>query len=97
MPICPIQSDKMSTKCLLYLLCVNILFTRMLQKFAEDFDGRIEGKAKVMKQTEKLELSGGAKISSIFRVRFPGDVSRVEYNERKLRKEIGFAIKTSQG
>ena len=69
----------------------------MLQKFAEDFDGRIEGKVKVMKQAETLELSGGAKISSIFRVRFPGDVSRVEYNERKLRKEIGFAIKTSQG
>ncbi|KAI6646167.1 Dynamin-1 isoform X10 [Oopsacas minuta] len=73
------------------------IMMQMLQKFAEDFDGRIEGKAKVMKQTEKLELSGGAKISSIFRVRFPGDVSRVEYNERKLRKEIGFAIKTSQG
>lgn len=43
------------------------------------------------------QLSGGAKINRIFFERFPFELSKSEYDERQLRREITYAIKNIHG
>ncbi|CAB1324182.1 unnamed protein product [Coregonus sp. 'balchen'] len=66
----------------------------LMQKFAADFEKRIEGSGD---QVDTIELSGGAKINRIFHERFPFELVKMEFDERELRREISYAIKNIHG
>ncbi|XP_065197637.1 dynamin-1-like [Sycon ciliatum] len=65
-----------------------------LQTFSLDFEKSIEGSGDLV---DTSELSGGAKINKIFHERFPYELVKMEFDERELRREIGFAIKNLHG
>jgi len=68
---------------------------QMIHQLQQDFERSIEGSGSSTINT--LELSGGAKINSLFHERFPYELVRVELDEKELRKEIAFAIKNIHG
>ncbi|KAJ7986566.1 hypothetical protein DPEC_G00341200 [Dallia pectoralis] len=65
-----------------------------IQKFASDFEKRIEGSGDLV---ETMELSGGARINRIFHERFPFELVMMEFDERELRREISYAIRNIRG
>ena len=68
---------------------------QMIHQLQQDFERAIEGSGSSTINT--FELSGGAKINSLFHERFPYELVRVELDEKELRKEIAFAIKNIHG
>lgn len=63
---------------------------RMVQNFIDTFNQLIEGIGAGLKQKE---LSGGAKINTCFYHTFPIELSKVDPDERTLRKEIALVIR----
>eukprot|EP00123_Amoebidium_parasiticum_P017676 comp23942_c3_seq1/m.42318 comp23942_c3_seq1/g.42318 ORF comp23942_c3_seq1/g.42318 comp23942_c3_seq1/m.42318 type:complete len:841 (-) comp23942_c3_seq1:1211-3733(-) len=66
----------------------------LLHQFNDDWWKSIDGSGDMV---DLETLSGGAKINRIFHERFPYEMSKHEYDERQLRKEIMYAIKNIHG
>ena len=66
----------------------------MVQSFGVDFEKNIEGTGSEINTTE---LTGGAKINRIFHERLMYELTRIECNEKDLRKEISVAIQNIHG
>ncbi|PAA71982.1 hypothetical protein BOX15_Mlig010364g2 [Macrostomum lignano] len=64
-----------------------------INQFTEDYLQAIEGTGEVSTK----ELSGGAKINTIFHERFMYMLHQTESDERELRKEISYAIRNIHG
>lgn len=77
------------------LFIIVSIYCRMLQNFTQDIEKTIEGGSGTELDIDKL--SGGAKINRIFHERFPFELVRLQYDEKTLRKEIGFAIRNIHG
>ncbi|XP_035508811.1 dynamin 3a isoform X3 [Morone saxatilis] len=67
---------------------------QLVQRLAVDFEKLIEGSGD---QVDTISLSGGAKINRIFHERFPYELVKIESDERKLRREINYAIRNIHG
>lgn len=67
---------------------------QMVQHFVVDFEKRIEGSGD---HIDTVELSGGARINRIFHERFPFELVKMEFDEKELRREIGYAIRNIHG
>nr|QWX94534.1 dynamin [Platynereis dumerilii] len=69
------------------------ILLQLMNRFAQDLVSNIEGSGKV----NVKELSGGARINRIFHERFPFELVKIEFDEKRLRREIHFAIKNKRG
>ncbi|KNC79856.1 dynamin-3 [Sphaeroforma arctica JP610] len=67
---------------------------QLLHQFSDKWWKSIDGSADMVSFDD---LSGGARINRIFFERFPYELSKHEYDERLLRKEISYAIKNIHG
>uniref|UniRef100_A0A8C4DR16 Interferon-induced GTP-binding protein Mx n=1 Tax=Dicentrarchus labrax TaxID=13489 RepID=A0A8C4DR16_DICLA len=67
---------------------------QLVQHLAVDFEKLIEGSGD---KVDTISLSGGAKINRIFHERFPYELVKIESDERKLRREINYAIRNIHG
>lgn len=67
----------------------------MLHNFNQDFDKVIEGGTAEEINTENL--SGGARINRVFHERFPFELVKLQFDEKSIRRKIGFAIKNVYG
>ncbi|KAM9358544.1 dynamin 3a [Symphorus nematophorus] len=65
-----------------------------VQRLAVDFEKLIEGSGD---KVDTVNLSGGARINRIFHERFPYELVKIESDERKLRREINYAIRNIHG
>ncbi|XP_037325390.2 dynamin 3a isoform X2 [Pungitius pungitius] len=70
------------------------MLLRSVQRVAADFEKLIEGSRD---EVDTVNLSGGARINKIFHERFPCELSKFKSDERKLRREITFAIRNTHG
>lgn len=68
---------------------------RMIQQLQSDFDRAIEGSGTAT--VNVMELSGGAKINRLFHERFPYEIVNMKFQEKELRREIGYAIRNIHG
>ncbi|XP_071948137.1 dynamin-1-like isoform X2 [Antedon mediterranea] len=66
----------------------------MVQQFSENFDRILVGSGD---KVDTSELSSGAMINRIFHVQFPFEIVKMEYDERRLRREISITIKNALG
>jgi len=66
------------------------LMLRMVQEFIDIFNQMIEGIGAGLKQKE---LSGGAKINTVFYHTFPCEMAKVGVDEKTMRKEIAMTIR----
>jgi len=69
------------------------IMMQMVNRVTHDFEEMIEGGGNV----DTKSLSGGAKINTIFHLRFPGYLNEGRLDEAELRKEIGYAIRNIHG
>ncbi|MED6260875.1 Dynamin- GTPase protein, partial [Ataeniobius toweri] len=67
---------------------------QLVQRLAVDFEKLIEGSGD---KVDTVNLSGGARINKIFHERFPNELIKTEFDERKLRQEINYAIRNIHG
>ncbi|XP_042338778.1 dynamin 3a isoform X2 [Plectropomus leopardus] len=67
---------------------------QLVQHLAVDFEKLIEGSGD---KVDTANLSGGAKINRIFHERFPYELVKMESDDRKLRREINYAIRNIHG
>ncbi|KAM9761479.1 dynamin 3a [Menidia menidia] len=67
---------------------------QLVQRLAVDFEKLIEGSGD---KIDTANLSGGARINKIFHERFPYELVKIESDERKLRREINYAIRNIHG
>ncbi|XP_023139600.2 dynamin 3a isoform X2 [Amphiprion ocellaris] len=67
---------------------------KLVQRLAVDFEKLIEGSGD---RVDTVNLSGGARINRIFHERFPYELVKIESDERKLRREINYAIRNIHG
>ncbi|XP_030289319.1 dynamin 3a isoform X5 [Sparus aurata] len=65
-----------------------------VQHLAADFEKLIEGSGD---KVDTVSLSGGARINRIFHSHFPYELIKLESDERKLRREINYAIRNIHG
>ncbi|XP_078115740.1 dynamin 3a isoform X1 [Sander vitreus] len=65
-----------------------------VQRLAVDFEKLIEGSGD---RVDTVNLSGGARINRIFHEHFPNELVKIELDERKLRREINYAIRNIHG
>ncbi|XP_031167547.1 dynamin 3a isoform X1 [Sander lucioperca] len=65
-----------------------------VQRLAVDFEKLIEGSGD---KVDTVNLSGGARINRIFHEHFPNELVKIELDERKLRREINYAIRNIHG
>ncbi|XP_029285121.1 dynamin 3a isoform X2 [Cottoperca gobio] len=65
-----------------------------VQRLAVDFEKLIEGSGD---KVDTVNLSAGAKINRIFHERFPYELVKIELDEKKLRREINYAIRNIHG
>ncbi|KAM8745078.1 dynamin 3a isoform 4-T5 [Acanthopagrus schlegelii] len=65
-----------------------------VQHLAADFEKLIEGSGD---KIDTVNLSGGARINRIFHSHFPYELIKLESDERKLRREINYAIRNIHG
>ena len=68
---------------------------QLIQQLQADFERSIEGDGSAAINTS--ELSGGARINRLFHERFPFEITKIEFDERQLRREIAFAIRNVHG
>ena len=69
---------------------------KSIQILREDFERSIDGGSGAS-TINTVELSGGAKIKSLFHERFHLDIVRMEFNDKEIRREILFAIQNVRG
>ncbi|XP_070765486.1 dynamin 3a isoform X2 [Enoplosus armatus] len=67
---------------------------QLVQRLAVDFEKLIEGSGD---KVDTVSLSGGARINRIFHERFPYELVMIESDEKKLRREINYAIRNIHG
>eukprot|EP01134_Creolimax_fragrantissima_P003188 CFRG3188T1 len=67
---------------------------QLVHQFSDQWWKAIDGSADMVSFED---LGGGARINRIFFERFPYELSKHEYDERVLRKEISYAIKNIHG
>ncbi|XP_047229994.1 dynamin 3a isoform X2 [Girardinichthys multiradiatus] len=67
---------------------------QLVQRLAVDFEKLIEGSGD---KVDTGNLSGGARINKIFHERFPNELIKTGFDERKLRQEINYAIRNIHG
>ncbi|XP_008275655.1 dynamin 3a isoform X2 [Stegastes partitus] len=67
---------------------------KLVQRLAVDFEKLIEGSGD---KVDTVNLSGGARINRIFHEHFPYELVKIESDERKLRREINYAIRNIHG
>lgn len=67
---------------------------QLVQRLSVDFEKLIEGSGD---EVDTVTLSAGAKINRIFHERFPYELVKMESDEKKLRREINFAIRNIHG
>ncbi|XP_040926300.1 dynamin 3a isoform X2 [Betta splendens] len=67
---------------------------QLVQRLAVDFEKLIEGSGD---KVDTVHLSGGAKINRIFHERFPYELVKIKFDEKKLRQEINYAIRNIHG
>ncbi|KAI3368964.1 hypothetical protein L3Q82_025929 [Scortum barcoo] len=65
-----------------------------VQRLAVDFEKLIEGSGD---KVDTVNLSGGARINRIFHEHFPYELVKIESDEKKLRREINYAIRNIHG
>uniref|UniRef100_A0A8D0AEL0 Interferon-induced GTP-binding protein Mx n=1 Tax=Sander lucioperca TaxID=283035 RepID=A0A8D0AEL0_SANLU len=70
------------------------LLQSVIQRLAVDFEKLIEGSGD---KVDTVNLSGGARINRIFHEHFPNELVKIELDERKLRREINYAIRNIHG
>ncbi|XP_059197106.1 dynamin 3a isoform X2 [Centropristis striata] len=70
------------------------ILLKLVQRLAVDFEKFIEGSGD---KVDTVNLSGGARINRIFHERFPYELLKITSDERKLRREINYAIKNIHG
>lgn len=68
---------------------------QLIQQLKNDLERSIDGATSFDINTN--ELSGGARINRIFHERLPYEIQRMQYDEKKLRKEISIAIQNIRG
>uniref|UniRef100_UPI0037E77080 dynamin 3a isoform X2 n=1 Tax=Semicossyphus pulcher TaxID=241346 RepID=UPI0037E77080 len=67
---------------------------QLVQRLSVDFEKLIEGSGD---EVDTVSLSAGARINRIFHERFPYELVKMESDERKLRREINYAIRNIHG
>ncbi|XP_034561054.1 dynamin 3a isoform X2 [Notolabrus celidotus] len=67
---------------------------QLVQRLSVDFEKLIEGTGD---EVDTVNLSAGAKINRIFHERFPYELVKMESDEKKLRREINYAIRNIHG
>ncbi|XP_074524184.1 dynamin 3a isoform X2 [Halichoeres trimaculatus] len=67
---------------------------QLVQRLSVDFEKLIEGSGD---EVDTVTLSAGARINRIFHERFPYELAKMESDERKLRREITYAIRNIHG
>ncbi|XP_071343097.1 dynamin 3a isoform X2 [Trachinotus anak] len=67
---------------------------QLAQRLAVDFEKLIEGSGD---KVDTANLSGGARINRIFHEQFPYELVKIESDERKMRREINYAIRNIHG
>ncbi|CAJ1060096.1 dynamin 3a isoform X2 [Xyrichtys novacula] len=67
---------------------------QLVQRLSVDFEKLIEGTGD---DVETVSLSAGARINRIFHERFPYELIKMESDEKKLRREINYAIRNIHG
>ncbi|GAA6229380.1 dynamin-3 isoform X2 [Lates japonicus] len=67
---------------------------QLVQRLAVDFEKLIEGSGD---KVDTVNLSGGARINRIFHEYFPYELVKIESDERKMRREINYAIRNIHG
>ncbi|XP_018525753.1 dynamin 3a isoform X3 [Lates calcarifer] len=67
---------------------------QLVQHLAVDFEKLIEGSGD---KVDTVNLSGGARINRIFHEYFPYELVKIESDERKMRREINYAIRNIHG
>ncbi|KAF0042358.1 hypothetical protein F2P81_005890 [Scophthalmus maximus] len=67
---------------------------KLVQRWAVDFEKVFDGSGD---KVETVNLSGGARINRIFHEQFPYELVKIECDERKMRREINYAIRNIHG
>ncbi|XP_044054187.1 dynamin 3a isoform X2 [Siniperca chuatsi] len=67
---------------------------QLVQRLAVDFEKLIEGSGD---KVDTVNLSGGARINRIFHERFPYELVKIKSDEKKMRREINYAIRNIHG
>uniref|UniRef100_A0A8D3B3V1 Interferon-induced GTP-binding protein Mx n=1 Tax=Scophthalmus maximus TaxID=52904 RepID=A0A8D3B3V1_SCOMX len=67
---------------------------QLVQRWAVDFEKVFDGSGD---KVETVNLSGGARINRIFHEQFPYELVKIECDERKMRREINYAIRNIHG
>nr|XP_020459037.1 dynamin-3 isoform X2 [Monopterus albus] len=67
---------------------------QLVQHLAVDFEKLIEG---LGDEVNIVNLSAGARINQIFHERFPYELSKIESDDRRIRREINYAIRNIHG
>ncbi|XP_075943553.1 dynamin 3a isoform X1 [Anarhichas minor] len=70
------------------------MLLQLVQRLSVNFEKLIEGSGN---KVDTVNLSGGARINRIFHERFPYELVKLESDERKLRREINYAIRNIHG
>lgn len=68
---------------------------QLIQQLKNDLERSIDGATS--NEINTNELSGGARINRIFHELLPYNIQKMEYDEKKLRKEISIAIQNIRG
>ncbi|XP_041646908.1 dynamin 3a isoform X2 [Cheilinus undulatus] len=67
---------------------------QLVQRLSVDFEKVIEGTGD---EVDTVSLSAGARINRIFHVHLPYELVKLESDEKKLRREINYAIRNIHG
>ncbi|CAF3577535.1 unnamed protein product [Rotaria sp. Silwood1] len=69
-----------------------VVLTHELQ---EDFDAALKGTN--LKDSDLKSLTGGARIATIFKYRFPSELAKVDLQDKDMRNQLVLAIKNIRG
>lgn len=64
-------------------------------EYQEEFDGALRGNH--LKESHLKNLTGGARIATIFKYRFPSELTRVDLQDKDMRNQIIYVIKNIRG
>ncbi|CAF2060061.1 unnamed protein product [Rotaria magnacalcarata] len=67
----------------------------LTHEFQEDFDAALKGTN--LKDSDLKTLTGGARIATIFKYRFPSELAKVDLQDKDMRSQLILAIKNIRG
>ncbi|CAF3436137.1 unnamed protein product [Rotaria socialis] len=67
----------------------------LTHEFQEDFDAALKGTH--LKDSDLKTLTGGARIATIFKYRFPSELAKVDLQDKDMRGQLILAIKNIRG